>query len=73
MLLDASKDLGIDPGSSWMIGDSESDIAAGIAAGCRTALVAPSGTSSRAEIVAETLADAWRRISLLSLSNRPQP
>ena len=39
MLLQASRDLGIDLGASWMIGDSAKDFEAGIAAGCRTILV----------------------------------
>ena len=39
MLLQAAKDLNIDLSRSWMIGDSENDILAGKAAGCRTALI----------------------------------
>lgn len=39
MLLQAAKDYNIDLSASWMIGDSESDIAAGIAAGCKTGLI----------------------------------
>lgn len=39
MLIQAAGDLGIDLGSSWMIGDSPIDIEAGIDAGCRTILV----------------------------------
>lgn len=34
MLLDAARDLGLDLGSSVMIGDKPSDVGAGIAAGC---------------------------------------
>lgn len=36
MLLDAGRELGTDFARSWMIGNSESDIGAGRAAGCRT-------------------------------------
>ena len=36
MLLDAGRELGSDFDRSWMIGNSESDVAAGQAAGCRT-------------------------------------
>jgi len=36
MLLDAGRELGSDFERSWMIGNAESDIAAGRAAGCRT-------------------------------------
>lgn len=39
MLLQAAKDHHIDLSVSWMIGDSENDILAGKAAGCRTALI----------------------------------
>lgn len=35
----AVKDFGIDIKSSWLIGDNDFDIAAGIAAGCRTIMV----------------------------------
>ncbi len=39
MLLQASKDFNIDLKESWMIGDSENDILAGMNAGCKTALI----------------------------------
>ena len=39
MLLRAASDYSIDLHSSWMVGDSVSDIAAGQAAGCRTIMV----------------------------------
>ncbi len=39
MLLKAADDFNIDLSSSWMIGDSEIDVKAGKAAGCRTALI----------------------------------
>lgn len=39
MLLKAAKDLGLDLSQSFMVGDSEDDIAAGKTAGCRTILV----------------------------------
>lgn len=43
MLLDAAKALNIDLRESWMVGDGENDILAGIAAGCRTCLVGGDG------------------------------
>lgn len=50
MLLAASEDLGIDLGASWMIGDQDRDIEAGIAAGCRTIwLTAADRTNDRVE------------------------
>jgi D-glycero-D-manno-heptose 1,7-bisphosphate phosphatase len=39
MLLDAAAALGLDLESSWMLGDTDTDIAAGRAAGCRTVLI----------------------------------
>ena len=39
MLLKAAEDFNIDLSQSWMIGDSESDIMAGRAAGCKTAFI----------------------------------
>ena len=39
LLLQAAEDYNIDLTKSWMIGDSQSDMQAGEAAGCKTALV----------------------------------
>lgn len=39
MLLQAAKDYNIDLSQSWMVGDSDNDVQAGKAAGCKTALV----------------------------------
>ena len=39
MLLKAAQDYHIDLQNSWMIGDSENDVKAGIAAGCKTAFI----------------------------------
>ncbi len=39
MLLKAAADFNIDLNESWMIGDSQNDILAGINAGCKTALI----------------------------------
>lgn len=39
MLLKAAKELDIDLAKSWMIGDTQRDIDAGIAAGCKTILI----------------------------------
>ncbi len=39
MLLKAAKDFNTNMSGSWMIGDSARDVKAGIAAGCRTALI----------------------------------
>lgn len=39
MLLQASQDLNIDLGASWMVGDQARDVSAGRKAGCRTLLI----------------------------------
>lgn len=39
MIEQAAREHGIDPASSWMVGDKLSDVAAGRAAGCITALL----------------------------------
>mgnify|MGYP000101070901 CR=1 FL=1 len=51
MLLQAAKDFNIDLSQSWMIGDSENDIIAGISAGCRTGLL---GTEQYGQNVTES-------------------
>ena len=47
MLLDAARDLDIDLGASWMVGDTDGDIQAGQAAGCRTVLVEHRGSAHK--------------------------
>jgi histidinol-phosphate phosphatase family protein len=69
MILRAAEALGLDLGASWMIGDMESDVLAGLNAGCRSILVR-SGQSTDARVaalagrfpVAADLADAVDRI-----------
>lgn len=39
MLLDTARALGLDLAASWMLGDTDADVAAGRAAGCRTVLI----------------------------------
>jgi D-glycero-D-manno-heptose 1,7-bisphosphate phosphatase len=68
MLLDAAQELGIDLQRSWMIGDTDADVQAGRAAGCRTALVMqPLSAHKRSEttppdLVVSSLADAAQRL-----------
>lgn len=71
MLIDAARDYGIDLPASWMIGDSDIDIEAGKAAGCKTARLldenvtkaeAEQGAPHSTRIVANSLFDAVRRI-----------
>ena len=50
MLLDVASELDIDLPNSWMIGDTDADVAAGRAAGCRTVLVEnPASRHKRAD------------------------
>jgi D-glycero-D-manno-heptose 1,7-bisphosphate phosphatase len=54
MLLDAGRELGTDFERSWMIGNSESDMVAGRAAGCRTIQIVRDVDLARAaRIIAE--------------------
>jgi D-glycero-D-manno-heptose 1,7-bisphosphate phosphatase len=75
MLLEAARVYDIDLQNSWMIGDSESDMQAGHAAGCKTlrlidAEVADSGT---ADLRATSLLDATREILTLEAKPRMIP
>ncbi len=51
MLLQAAEDFHIDLSQSWMIGDSESDVMAGEAAGCKTVLL-ENGVQGRSDLLA---------------------
>ena len=64
MLLQAAAERGIDLAASWMIGDSDIDIQAGQAAGCRTARISVSGqhVEGPADISADSLLAAVRQI-----------
>lgn len=63
MLLDAASELNIDLSASWMVGDSDVDVAAGRAAGCRTVLIEYDDTahkrsaSTRPDLCAADLRD----------------
>lgn len=61
MLLKAAEDFNIDLESSWMVGDGENDIKAGIAAGCKNALI-----NTECEFYGQTVATA----SLLDFVDR---
>jgi D-glycero-D-manno-heptose 1,7-bisphosphate phosphatase len=47
MLLDAETALAIDLDASWMLGDTDADVGAGRAAGCRTVLVGYPGSAHK--------------------------
>jgi D-glycero-D-manno-heptose 1,7-bisphosphate phosphatase len=80
MLLAAARRHQLDLSESWMIGDSEIDVAAGRNAGCRTARVITEGESAvgSADVVAQSLPDAIRQIlqletvSAVAAANRTQ-
>jgi D-glycero-D-manno-heptose 1,7-bisphosphate phosphatase len=68
MLETACDVLGLDPGRSWMVGDTDADIAAGVAAGCRTMLIRNSDSAHKrlqglhADITADNLIDGVERL-----------
>lgn len=47
MLLDAANARELDLGSSWMLGDTDADVLAGGAAGCRTVLIEYPGSAHK--------------------------
>jgi len=49
MLLRAAREHGLDLESSWMVGDSERDVIAGRAAGCKTVLIRPDADETCAD------------------------
>jgi len=70
MLLDAAGALGLDLASSWMVGDTDADIGAGHAAGCRTLLIRnPASVHKRspylrADLVAGDLLEGVQKLTL---------
>jgi D-glycero-D-manno-heptose 1,7-bisphosphate phosphatase len=74
MLLQAAAELGLDLARSWIVGDTDSDVAAGHAAGTRAALIEHPGSAHKriaptdSEILAVSLADAVAQL----LDERPQ-
>lgn len=59
LLLRAAKDLGIDLGASFMLGDRMTDVAAGSRAGCRTVLVESPQSRMPPIVTAEPLDGPW--------------
>lgn len=62
MLLRAREDFRIDLKNSWMVGDSQSDIAAGNAAGCGTALICNNGEDYGQTMTVSSLSEFVHRI-----------
>ena len=65
MILQAARDLNLDLGKSFMIGDSLSDLQAGWRAGCRAALVL-TGHGERTHLEASD--EDLRRVDLIAES-----
>ncbi|MGI8728808.1 MAG: HAD-IIIA family hydrolase [Solirubrobacteraceae bacterium] len=71
LLLAAAERHGIDLARSWMVGDSDSDVAAGAAAGTRTVLVEHAGSRHRRRgAVAPTATVADLRIATSAITGR---
>jgi D-glycero-D-manno-heptose 1,7-bisphosphate phosphatase len=68
MLLELAHELDLDLARSWMIGDAESDVMAGQAAGCRTAFLGTLQAAVAADVVAASLDEASRVISGASVT-----
>jgi D-glycero-D-manno-heptose 1,7-bisphosphate phosphatase len=67
MLLDAGRELGADMTRSWMVGDTDADVEAGLAAGCRTVLIGnPGSEHKRSAVAAPDLRARARRRGALS-------
>jgi D-glycero-D-manno-heptose 1,7-bisphosphate phosphatase len=56
MLLEAARRYALDLKSSWMVGDHETDVSAGRAAGCRTILVGER-SDTQADCVVRNMTD----------------
>lgn len=57
MLLEAAERHQLDLAASWMVGDSERDITAGRAAGCRTVRVSPEAQGTAADFALPAMDD----------------
>jgi D-glycero-D-manno-heptose 1,7-bisphosphate phosphatase len=69
MIQDAAAALTLNLDGSWMLGDTDADVLAGRAAGCRTGLIAYPGSGhkrtgrARPDLLAADLGDAVARVS----------
>ena len=70
LLIAAATALDLDLGSSFAIGDKESDVEAGRRAGCKTVLFAPSGAAGSG---ADHVAARWSDAAAFVLSSKEQP
>jgi phosphoglycolate phosphatase-like HAD superfamily hydrolase len=69
MIADAAAALALNLDASWMLGDTDTDVLAGQAAGCRTGLIAYPGSAHkrtgrvRPDLLAADLGDAVAQVS----------
>lgn len=66
-----AEDLDVDLNESWMVGDTAADVAAGRAAGCRTALLAASTPWPRPDLRVASLAEFAEH--LVGRADAPDP
>ena len=61
LILQACAELGIESAASWMLGDRERDVAAGLAAGCRAGLLRadPADAEAKATLAAYPGTPVW--------------
>jgi D-glycero-D-manno-heptose 1,7-bisphosphate phosphatase len=62
LLTRAATDLDLELGASWTIGDSATDVEAGIAAGTRTAYVGSGGPPDGCDLTADTVGEVAQMI-----------
>jgi len=59
LILQAARELDLDPSRSFMIGDKPSDVEAGVRAGCRTILLSSQPAASRSAAGADAVVTDW--------------
>lgn len=69
LILEAAKALGVDVGSSYMVGDKGSDLEAGVAAGCRGSILVRTGEGQKTEAELEKIQPAFIGDSLVQVAN----
>lgn len=70
MLLKAAQDFNIDLSKSWMIGDGENDVKAGIAAGCQTIRIVDENSGGKTITPTTFVDDLLRAVRLIEVLDR---
>jgi D-glycero-D-manno-heptose 1,7-bisphosphate phosphatase len=73
MIFDLADEFDVVLEASWMVGDSETDVQAGQAAGCRTALLGGPDTRSMADTVVASLSEFVRTLAAAPDLATPAP